>query len=88
MGRPRQLMAVPVDPSELKSRTGASYGTEGYDEALDDPEASSKALHYLLVGAVHSVEDFAAEVTEAESGNPLPAHETTKIIGEVLTELD
>jgi hypothetical protein len=87
MGRPRQLMAVPVDPSELKSRIGASCGTEGY-VGLDDPEASSKALRHLLVGGVHSVEDFAAEVTEAEGGDPLPAHQTTKIIGEVLTELD
>jgi hypothetical protein len=35
-------------------------------EALDDPEASSEALRHVLVGGVHSVEDFAAEVTEAE----------------------
>jgi len=57
-------------------------------EALDDPEASGEALRHVLVGGVHSVEDFAAEVAEAEGGDPLPAHETTKIIGEVLTELD
>ena len=57
-------------------------------EALDDPEASGEALRHVLVGGVHSVEDFAAEVAEAEGGEPLPAHETTKIIGEVLTELD
>ena len=57
-------------------------------EALDDPEASSEALRHVLVGGVHSVEDFAAEVTEAEGGDPLSAHQTTKIIGEVLTELD
>jgi len=31
---------------------------------------------------------FAAEVAEAEGGDPLPAHEATKIIGEVLAELD
>ena len=29
-----------------------------------------------------------AEVAEAEGGDPLPAHEATKIIGEVLAELD
>ena len=29
-----------------------------------------------------------AEIAEAEGGEPLTAHETTKIIGEVLAELD
>jgi hypothetical protein len=57
-------------------------------EALEDPEASGEALRHVLVGGVHSVEDFAAEVAEAEGGEPLPAHEATKIIGEVLAELD
>jgi len=57
-------------------------------EALDDPGASGEALRHVLVGGVHSVEDFSAEVAEAEGGEPLPAHETTKIIGEVLKELD
>jgi hypothetical protein len=57
-------------------------------EALDDPVASGEALRHVLVGGVHSVEDFAAEVAEAEGGDPLPAHQTTKIIGEVLSELD
>jgi hypothetical protein len=57
-------------------------------EALDDPEASGEALRHVLVGGVHSVEDFSAEVAEAEGGDPLPAHQTTKIIGEVLKELD
>jgi len=55
---------------------------------LDDAEAAGEALRHVLVGGVHSVEDFAAEVAEAEGGDPLPAHEATKIIGEVLTELD
>jgi len=57
-------------------------------EALDDPEATGEALRHVLVGGVHAVEDFAAEVAEAEGGDPLPAHKTTKIIGEVLAELD
>jgi hypothetical protein len=56
--------------------------------ALEDPEASGEALRHVLVGGVHSVEAFAAEVAEAEGGEPLPAHETTKIIGEVLAELE
>lgn len=57
-------------------------------EALEDPEASGEALRHVLVGGVHAVEDFAAEVAEAEGGDPMPAHEATKIIGEVLAELD
>jgi hypothetical protein len=57
-------------------------------EALHDPEASGEALRHVLVGGVHSVEDFAAEVAEVEGGEPMPAHLATKIIGEVLTELD
>ncbi|MGZ4692276.1 MAG: hypothetical protein ACXWA3_01500 [Acidimicrobiales bacterium] len=57
-------------------------------EALADPEASGEALRHVLVGGVHSVEDFAAQVAEAEGGEPLAAHEATKLIGEVLAELD
>ena len=57
-------------------------------EAINDPEASGEALRHVLIGGVHSVEDFADEVAEVEGGEPLPAHEATKIIGEVLTELD
>lgn len=57
-------------------------------ESINDPEASGEALRHVLVGGVHSVEDFATEVAEAEGGEPLPAHQATKIIGEVLTELD
>jgi len=57
-------------------------------EALDDPVATGEALRHVLVGGVHSVEDFAAEAADAEGGDPLPAHEATKIIGEVLAELD
>jgi hypothetical protein len=57
-------------------------------EALADPEASGQALRHVLVGGVHSVEAFADEVAAAEGGDPLPAHQATKIIGEVLAELD
>ncbi|MET0629041.1 MAG: hypothetical protein ABW033_11350 [Acidimicrobiia bacterium] len=57
-------------------------------EALHDPEAAGEALRHVLVGGVHSVEDFAAEVAEAEGGEQLRPHEATKIIGEVLAELD
>lgn len=56
--------------------------------SIDDPEASGEALRHVLVGGVPSVEAFAAEVAEAKGGDPLPAHKATKIIGEVLAELD
>jgi hypothetical protein len=57
-------------------------------EALADPEASGEALRHVLVGGTHSVEAFSAEIAEAEGGETLTAHETTKIIGEVLAKLD
>jgi hypothetical protein len=57
-------------------------------ESVDDPEASGEALRHVLVGGVHSVEAFSEEVAEAEGGEALPAHKMTKIIGEVLAELD
>ena len=57
-------------------------------EALHDPQASGEALRHILVGGVHSIEDFSAEVADAEGDDPLPAHQMTKIIGEVIAELD
>jgi hypothetical protein len=57
-------------------------------KALHDPKAAGEALRHVLVGGVHSVEDFSSEVAEAEGGEPLSAHETTKIIGVILAELD
>lgn len=68
--------------------TSPDHAVASAVEALDDPKASGEALRHVLVGGVHSVEDFAAEVAEAEGGDPLPAHQATKIIGEVLAELD
>ncbi len=59
--------------------------------ALDDvtdSEASGEALRHVLVGGNPSVAAFSGEVAEAEGGEPLPAHQMTKIIGEVLAELD
>ena len=64
------------------------HDVAGAVAALDDPAASGEALRHVLVGGVHAVEDFATEVAEAEGGDPLPAHQATKIIGEVLAELD
>src|SRR6202162_350781 len=39
-------------------------------EAINDPEASGEALRHVLIGGVHSVEDFAVEVAEVEGGKP------------------
>ena len=55
---------------------------------VSDSEASGEALRHVLIGGTHSVEAFSEEVAEAEGGEPLPAHKMTKIIGEVLAELD
>jgi hypothetical protein len=68
--------------------TSPDHAVEPAVEALVDPAASGEALRHVLVGGVPSVEGFAAEVADAEGGDPLPAHEATKIIGEVLAELD
>jgi hypothetical protein len=68
--------------------TSPDHAVAAAVKALEHPEATGEALRHVLVGGVHSVEDFAAEVAEAEGGEPLPAHETTRIIGEVLAELD
>jgi len=55
---------------------------------VSDSEASGEALRHVLIGGTHSVEAFSDEVAKAEGGEPLPAHKMTKIIGEVLAELD
>ena len=55
---------------------------------LGDADATGEALRHVLVGGVPSVEAFAAEVAEAEGGDPIPTHQITKIIGEVLAQLD
>lgn len=55
---------------------------------VTDSEASGEALRHVLIGGTHSVEAFSDEVAQAEGGEPLPAHTMTKIIGEVLAELD
>ena len=57
-------------------------------ESLEDPGASAEALRHVLVGGTPSVQAFASEVAEAEGGDELPHHKATKIIGEVLAEID
>jgi len=56
--------------------------------ALDDPEAGAESLRHVLVGGTPSVQAFASEIAEAEGGDELAPHTATKIIGEVLAEID
>ncbi|MFY9782639.1 MAG: hypothetical protein WAK12_03785 [Acidimicrobiales bacterium] len=55
---------------------------------VKNSEAMGEALRHVLIGGTHSVEAFSEEVAKAEGGEPLPAHKMTKVIGEVLAELD
>ncbi|MEY2445321.1 MAG: hypothetical protein QOE00_1901 [Ilumatobacteraceae bacterium] len=57
-------------------------------DALKDPGSSAEALRHVLVGGTPSVKAFASEVVEAEGGEELAPHKATKIIGEVLAEID
>jgi len=57
-------------------------------EALDDAEAGAEALRHVLIGGTPSVKAFASEVVDAEGGEELPPHTATKIIGQVLAEID
>jgi hypothetical protein len=70
--------AVAEDPKHVREAV----------DALDDPDASAEALRHVLVGGTPSVQAFASEVAESEGGDTLPAHKATKIIGEVLAEID
>ena len=64
------------------------HDVAGALKGVNDSQASGEALRHVLIGGTHSVEAFSEEVAEAEGGEPLPAHKMTKIIGEVLAELD
>lgn len=64
------------------------HDVAGALKEITDSEASGEALRHVLVGGTPSVTAFSDEVAEAEGGEPLPAHKMTKIIGEVLAELD
>ena len=57
-------------------------------ESLEDAGASADALRHVLIGGTPSIQAFASEVAEAEGGEELPHHKTTKIIGQVLAEID
>jgi hypothetical protein len=66
----------------------SDHDVAGALKDVNDAEASGEALRHVLIGGTHSVEAFSEEVAQAEGGEPLPAHKMTKIIGEVLAELD
>lgn len=57
-------------------------------ESLHDAGASADALRHVLVGGTPSIQAFAHEVADAEGGDELPHHTATKIIGQVLAEID
>lgn len=57
-------------------------------DALDDATSAAEALRHVLVGGTPSVQAFAGEVADAEGGEPLKPHMATRIIGEVLAEVD
>jgi hypothetical protein len=57
-------------------------------DVVDDPEQAAEALRHVLVGGNPAAADFAEEVADAHGGEPLPPHEVTKTIGNVLSELE
>ncbi len=57
-------------------------------ESLADAGAGAEALRHVLVGGTPSVRAFASEVADSEGGEELPPHTATKIIGQVLAEID
>ena len=57
-------------------------------ESLHDAESSAEALRHVLVGGTPAVKGFAAEVADAEGGEPIATHTVETIIGEVLAEVD
>lgn len=71
--------AVAVDPA---------HDVHKAVEALDDPQPSAEALRHVLVGGDPSIKGFAHEVAEFEGDEEIPAHKVTKIISEVLAEID
>jgi hypothetical protein len=77
-----QAMAVVHAVAEDPKRVAEAVGS------LEDSSAGAEALRHVLVGGTPSVQAFAAEVAEAEGGDELPPHKATKIIGEVLAEID
>ena len=70
--------AVAEDPDHVAEAVGS----------LENAGASADALRHVLVGGTPSIQAFASEVADAEGGEALPHHKATKIIGQVLAEID
>src|SRR5215213_2001322 len=80
-----------ADPP-VSTASGREQAMHVVHEVAESPKhevaPAGEALRHVLIGGQHAVEDFAQETADAEGGDPLKAHEATKIIGEVLAELD
>ena len=57
-------------------------------EGLNDPDSSAEALRHVLVGGTPAMKAFAEDVAEAEGSEVIPPQTVSKIVGEVLAELD
>jgi hypothetical protein len=77
-----QAMAVVHAVAEDPDHVGEAV------DALDDPAAAAEALRHVLVGGTPSVQAFAGEVAEEEGGEVIAPHSATRIIGEVLADID
>ena len=75
-------------PSRTSSAQSRRQRVRTASSQLDDPAAGAEALRHVLVGGTPSVSAFADEVADAEGGDVLRPHMATRIIGEVLAEID
>lgn len=57
-------------------------------DRLADPTAAAEALRHVLVGGTPAVEAFAGEVADHEGGEAIPPHVATRVIGEILADID
>ena len=57
-------------------------------ESIDGLGDVVRVLRDVLVGGTPSVQAFAGEVADEEGGDVIPPHTATRIIGEVLSEID
>ena len=72
----------------VRSRPHPNHEIAPAVEALDDPEAGGGRCGTCWSVGFRRSGPPQKETAEAEGGEPLPAHQATKIIGEVLAELD
>ena len=80
-----KILMVDDDPSNLSALEAI---LEGLGQNLIKASSGKEALRHVLIGGNPPVQAFAEEVADAEGGEPLPPHQATKIIGQVLAEID